>query len=175
MDVQLRKDELCRKSMLLEISTLLPNPERYIVAGSSSVCDADRFGIGAFRQDEHGNDCQSYSIEAKHRVSTMMKVIVHQNECVELYSVDCLMRSNTQRGTLSKVRILTPSSPPTTRSTLTRFFLLLSDCLLSDGISALVGVDDFTARSEPDALVLLNMGESPLQIFDAQRLPDDQG
>jgi hypothetical protein len=42
----------------------------------------------------------------------MMKVIVHQNECVELYSVDCLMRSNTQRGTLSKLRITNPFFPP---------------------------------------------------------------
>ena len=40
-----------------------------------------------------------------------MKVIVHQNECVELYSVDCLMRSNTQRVTLSKVRIINPLFP----------------------------------------------------------------
>jgi hypothetical protein len=71
VDVQLRKDEFCRKSVLFEISTLLSNPQRHIISSGSSVCDADRFGIGAFRQDERGNDCQSYSTEAKHRVSTM--------------------------------------------------------------------------------------------------------
>src|SRR5207244_10326343 len=67
MDVQLRKDELCRKSMLLEISTLLPNPERYLVASSSSICDADRLSTSAFRKAEQSKDCQSYFTEKKHR------------------------------------------------------------------------------------------------------------
>src|SRR4030095_10697446 len=67
MDVQLRKDELCRKSMLLEISSLLPNPERYIVASSSSICDPDRLSTSAFRKAEQPKDCQSYFTEKKHR------------------------------------------------------------------------------------------------------------
>lgn len=69
VDVQLCKDEFCRKSLLLEISTLLPNPERYIVAGSSSVCDANRLGASAFRKDEQPKDYQSYSIEERQRYS----------------------------------------------------------------------------------------------------------
>src|SRR5262245_53333163 len=79
MDVQLRKDELCRKSMLLEISTLLPNPERYIVASSSSICDADRLGTSAFRKAEQPKDCQSYFTEKKHRCPAPLYEKVNNN------------------------------------------------------------------------------------------------
>src|SRR5215813_415109 len=67
MDVQLRKDELCRKSMLIEISTILPNPERYIVASSSSIRDADRLSTSAIRKAEQPKDCQSHFPEKEHR------------------------------------------------------------------------------------------------------------
>ena len=44
---------------------------------------------------------------------------------------------------------------------------------LANRIGALVGVDDLTAGGKPDAVVLLDVGEGALQIFDAQRLADD--
>lgn len=39
--------------------------------------------------------------------------------------------------------------------------------------TALMGVDDLAFGSKPDALVLFYMSEGALEIFDAQRLPDD--
>jgi hypothetical protein len=53
--------------------------------------------------------------------------------------------------------------------------LLVSNYLpfSSDRMRALVRGDNLTPGGEPDALVLLDMGESPLEIFDSQRLPDD--
>jgi hypothetical protein len=40
-------------------------------------------------------------------------------------------------------------------------------------IRALIGIDNLAPGGEPDALVLLDVSEGALEIFDAQRLSDD--
>src|SRR6267143_153534 len=52
---------------------------------------------------------------------------------------------------------------------------LFSPDSLRRGIRTLVGVDDLAAGGKPDALLLFDFGEGALEIFDAQRLPDDHG
>src|SRR5262249_59674225 len=46
---------------------------------------------------------------------------------------------------------------------------------LAGGMRALISVDDLTAGGEPNGIVLLHLGDGPLQIFDAQRLAGDHG
>src|SRR5215813_8611416 len=46
---------------------------------------------------------------------------------------------------------------------------------LAGGMRALISVDDLTAGGKPDGIVLLHLGDRPLQIFDAQGLAGDHG